>query len=57
MLVNQIIEHLGKRIKAGELSNEDMVQIIEQIGSYLNLQTVSNYAKEKGMSYNGAKNK
>lgn len=55
MLVNKICEHLGARIEAGELSNSDVVQIIEQMGSYLNLCTISNYAKEHKMSYNGVK--
>lgn len=55
MLINQICEHLEKRILAGELNNKDMVQIIELFGQYLNLKTISTYAKENGMSYNGAK--
>lgn len=38
-----------------EYSNDDLVKIIEQAGSYLNIRTISNYAKESGMSYNGAK--
>jgi len=55
MIVNTICEHLSKRIEDGELSNEDLVQIIEHIGSYLNLTTRSDYAKKNGLSYNGAK--
>lgn len=55
MLVNTICEHLSQRIEAGELNNDDMVQIIEHLGAYLNLQTISNYAKENKISYNGAK--
>lgn len=55
MLVNKICEHLGKRIESGELKNNDLVQIIELCGNYLNLQTISDYAKENGISYNGAK--
>ena len=39
----------------GELLNDDLVQIIELAGSYLNLQTISNYAKASGLSYNGVK--
>ena len=56
MIVNVICEHLNKRIVAGELSNSDLVQIIELCGSYLNIRTRSQYAKEEGKSYNGAKN-
>lgn len=55
MLINVICEHLSKRIMADELSNDDMVQLIEHIGAYLNLSTVADYAKSNGISYNGAK--
>jgi hypothetical protein len=54
MLINTICSHLERRIHAGELSNNDLVQIIELCGRYLNLQTISDYAKN-GISYNGAK--
>ncbi len=56
MLINTIQQHLDKRIQADELSNDDLVQLIEQLGSYLNLQTITAYAKQNKMSYNGAKN-
>ena len=39
----------------GTLSNEDLVQIIELCGGYLNLQTIPNYARTYGKSYNGVK--
>jgi hypothetical protein len=55
MLINTICDHLSKRIANGELKNEDMVQIIEHIGSYLNLKTISEYARENNLSYNGVK--
>lgn len=55
LLTNKICEHISGRITSGELDNADLVQIIEHLGGYLNLQTISNYAREKGMSYNGAK--
>ena len=55
MLVNKICEHLSQRIENGELSNDDMVQIIECVGRYLNLQTISDYSKEHRLSYNGVK--
>lgn len=35
--------------------NEFLVQLIELAGGYLNLQTIADYAKENGMSYNGVK--
>ena len=55
LTVNQICEQLSRKICNGELSNEEMVQIIKHIGGYLNLQTISDYAKANGISYNGAK--
>lgn len=55
MLVNTICQHLSRRIEAGELSNEDVVQIIEHAGGYLNLQTIASYARDNNISYNGAK--
>jgi hypothetical protein len=55
MLVNEICEHLSKRITSEELSNDDLVQIIEHLGAYLNIQTITRYAKENNLSYNGVK--
>lgn len=54
-LVDTICNHLSDRIESNELSNEDCVQIIEHVGGYLNLQTVSDYSRNSGISYNGAK--
>jgi hypothetical protein len=56
VLINKICEHLSGRIEAGELGNNDIIQIIELCGSYLNIQTISDYARSNGISYNGAKN-
>ena len=52
----KIKEYINKAVTKGELSNDSMVQIIELLGSYLNLQTIPNYAKENNKSYNGVKN-
>jgi len=38
------------------LSNDDLVQIIEQCGSYLNIRTIADYSRQNNISYNGAKN-
>ncbi len=40
---------------SGQLTNDDLVQIIEVAGSYLNLTTRSEYARQHKISYNGAK--
>lgn len=55
-LINTICEHIGKRFVANELSNDDMVQLIEYCGGFLNLKTIPNYAKDNNLSYNGVKN-
>lgn len=55
MIVNKICEHLSNRIESGELSNDDLVQIIGHVGGYLNLQTIADYARQNKISYNGAK--
>lgn len=52
-LHNIIKEHLGKRLHNVELSNEEMVSLIDLIGSYLNLSTIANYATLNKISYNG----
>ena len=45
-----------QKFQDGELDNDTLVQLIEQAGNYLNLKTVSDYAKTNNMSYNGVKN-
>lgn len=55
MLINTINEHISKLILDGKLSNDDLVQLIEHAGSYLNLQTLPQWALQNGKSYNGAK--
>ena len=57
--INPMAEKVNGRlcelIENGSLNNEDMVQIIELVGGYLNLQTRSEYSKQNNISYNGAK--
>ena len=43
------------KFNQNQLSNEDLVQIIELCGLLLNVQTIPDYAKENNMSYNGVK--
>lgn len=49
-------DFLNLKMHDGEFTNNDLVQFIEQCGSYLNLQTIPDYQKEHKMSYNGVKN-
>ena len=55
MLIDKIADHLSCRIENGELSNAELIQLIELIGRYLNLQTIPDYAKSNKISYNGTK--
>jgi hypothetical protein len=53
-LRDKIISHLNTRLHNCELSNKDIIAIIELVGSYGNCCTISDYAKREGISYNGA---
>lgn len=44
-----------EKFDKNELSNENLVQVIELCGMLLNLQTIPDYAKGNNMSYNGVK--
>ncbi len=54
-LATKINQHISERVQKGELSNLDMVAIVENLCQYFNLATYSDYAKREGISYNGVK--
>ena len=54
--INKLLNFISEKFETDQLSNENLVQIIEHCGMYLNLQSISDYAKENAMSYNGVKN-
>lgn len=52
-LAEIIINHIGKRVQNNELNNNDMIEIIDTIGSdFLGLKTISDKSKEMGVDYN-----
>ena len=51
-----ILDRISQLVMKGKLSNEFLVQNIELAGGFLNLQTISDYAKANNLSYNGVKN-
>lgn len=51
-----IINRIGELIVNGELNTEAQVKIIELVNQFLDLKTISNFARENKMSYNGVKN-
>ena len=50
------IDRYGKFLHEQNPSTDFLVQIIELTGGHLNLETIQNYCKRTGMSYNGVKN-
>ena len=48
-----INQHLCDLVQKGELTNQNIVSIIDNLASYLNLKTISDYAKAENISYNG----
>jgi hypothetical protein len=56
-LADKINQHLDERVQKGELSNLDMISIVENVCQYFNLATYSDYGKRKGLSYNGVKSR
>ena len=50
-----MLEKFANYVANNEVSNEFLVQFIELAGSYLNLQTIPNYAKSNKLTYNGVK--
>lgn len=55
MSTELISNQVSKLFESGQITNNDMVQIIEHCGAYLNLQRISKYALDNKISYNGAK--
>ena len=54
-LTNVIKDHISVRFQNNELSNDNMIDIIKHFGSYLNLETYSDYAKRTSLDYNSVK--
>ena len=52
----KLIEFLDHKMYLGEFTNDDLIQFIESVSKYLNLQNIADYANENKMSYNGVKN-
>ena len=54
--MSDLVSRFEKHIFDNKVSNEELVQIIELCGKYLNLKTISDYCRDNKISYNGAKN-
>ena len=50
-----LLQRFERHVMDQGLSNECLVQLIERAGSFLNLQTITDYARANHLSYNGVK--
>jgi len=55
MKLSELEQVLEESVILNELSNDDLVHIIELSARYLNALTISEYAKANNLSYNGVK--
>lgn len=51
----KLIDFVTRKFESQELDNNSLVELFKRAGMYLNLQTVSDYAKTHNMSYEGVK--
>lgn len=51
----KLLNFVADKFENGHLTNDDLVQLIELSGGYLNLTTIPNYARSRKLSYNGVK--
>lgn len=51
----KLIEFISRKFETGELDNTSLVEVFKASGRYLNLQTISDYARDHKMSYEGVK--
>jgi hypothetical protein len=54
MNYSELRDKIFQNYENGAISDEQLVQIIELSASYLNLKTITNYAKTNKITYNGA---
>ena len=52
---HKALQKLGESIHDGKWDSDSLVQLIELSGTYANLKTISDYAREHGLTYNGVK--
>ena len=52
----EVINRYGRFLNDNSISETFLIKIFELTGLYSNLETISDYAKRTGMSYNGVKN-
>ena len=55
MNIDSLKQTLFENYEDGLISDDDLIQIIEQAAEYLNLKTMTNTANFRNKSYNGIK--
>lgn len=51
----KLIKFVAEKFEADELDNTSLVELFQDIGMYLNLKTIPEYARENGLTYQGVK--
>lgn len=51
----KLINFLDEKMHTDNFTNADLVQFIESVGRYLNIQTIPDYAKDHKMTYTGVR--
>ena len=52
-LINTIINHIGQRVQNNELTDGDLIELIDHIGThFLGLKTIADKSREMGIDYN-----
>jgi len=49
----KLVAFVATKFEAGELDNNSLVELFKQMGMYMNLKTIPDYAKANNMSYPG----
>jgi hypothetical protein len=53
---SKLLKFVAEKFEKNELDNDSLLELIELCGNYLNIQSITDYAKANKMSYNGVKN-
>ena len=51
----KLLNYVSEKFQKNEIDNSTLVQLIELCGSFLNIETIPNYAKSNNLTYNGVK--
>lgn len=52
---DKLLKFVQEKFVKGELNNDSLLELFKVMGQYLNLRTISDYAKQHNLSYQGTK--